>query len=657
MHKPLENEAQALDRASPAALLERLKRMGIVAWHEPLLCLPQSFLEFSKPCPLREAINRMREQPGVAQTLNLLVSEKAQMLEQPRKRLVLYATDGMYKLKIVIFIVPGVDVPSWKRLQEGSRIHIRGTLQIYNDALQFTNPTLIDPAMIGKTLPVYETRRGVVAKGAIFNATRYAIKHHMSQTVQHLVESFNGLSEQEILRKAHLRAAGIVSVLRAAHTPGTLDEGLRGQAAMRRMAALSIVENARAHKQRSPVAESALPMTLPMIAELARKLPYPLTQDQRQTMREIVADMDSPLPMKRVLSGDVGCGKTLPIMLTALATQKLGRRAAILTPNSLLAEQFVSECKGNFGDDTRVVSVTSSTKLLDLDSNPILVGTTALLHRLKDEPPPAFLAVDEEQKLSVAQKAQLTGLASNYLQATATPIPRTTALITHGGMEVSIIRQMPVKKNIATFIVEAKERKRLFEHTHKVLTMGGQIAIVYPIVSDKEQEKRSVVAAAAEWEKRFPFMVGMVHGQMKEDEKIDAVEALKAGVHKIAVVSSVIEIGITLPSLRSIIVVHPERYGTSTLHQFRGRVARQGGNGYFFMFLPDPVSDDTRQRLQLLVEYNDGFTLSEKDAEMRGYGDLFEHAERQSGNSRSSVFRCVDLTPSDIHAVSNSLAQ
>ncbi len=117
--------------------------------------------------------------------------------------------------------------------------------------------------------------------------------------------------------------------------------------------------------------------------------------------------------------------------------------------------------------------------------------------------------------------------------------------------------------------------------------------------------------------------------------------------------SSVIEIGLTLGELRSLIVVNAERYGTSTLHQLRGRVARRGGTGYFFMFLPESVKPEAMQRLQLVVDHADGFTLSEKDAELRGYGDLFEDAERQSGNSRSTVFRCIDLTPTEIHAAAS----
>ncbi len=656
MQLPLDTPPSPVQKAAERPLLDRLKRMGINAWHEPLLCLPKSFQDYSQISSLKQALPRsdVVSEPGL---FTLIVTEKACIVSQPKKRLILNATDGMLAVKIVVFIHPGVDVPPWKALEEGQRFHVRGVLQNWNGSLQMVSPTLVDPKVIGTVVPVYEKKRGIVADGAIYDATRHALTHHFEETIKNLIGSFHGLSETDILRRARLKAPSIAVILKAAHAPSSEDEGLRGLAAMRRLAALSIVENAKHLKQRHPVPESVVKIPATLIQELVAKLPHPLTGDQNRTIKEIVNDMASPLPMRRVVSGDVGSGKTFTIMIPALAVQRLGLRAVVLTPNGLLADQFVKECKEYFGQDTNVVAVTSATKKLDLSSNPILVGTTALLTRLKGEKPPAFFCVDEEQKMSVGQKVELTDLTSNYLQATATPIPRTTALITHGAMDVSIIREMPVKKVIKSFIVTAGESRRLYEHTRNVLDAGGQVAIVYPIVDDKEQEKRSVVAAFADWDRRFPGLVGMVHGQMKEQEKLDAVASLKSGQKRIAIVSSVIEIGLTLGELRSLIVVNAERYGTSTLHQLRGRVARRGGTGYFFMFLPETVKPEAMQRLQLVVDYSDGFTLSEKDAELRGYGDLFEDAERQSGNSRSTVFRCIDLTPSEIHAANQYALQ
>jgi len=646
---------QSKEKAHPQRhLLDRLKRIGITGWQEPTLCLPKGFLDYSDVSTLKQALPREDVVSG-NHIFSLVVTEKAVMVSQPKKRLILNATDGMLTVKIVIFVVQGVDVPRWKGMEVGGRIHVRGNLQNWGGRIQMTGPTLIEPDLVGRVLPVYEKRRGIVADGAIFDATRHALAHHLPDTIQHLIASFHGLTEPEILRRARLKAPSIEAVLQAAHNPSSEEEGMRGVAGMRRLAALSIVENARRLKRRAAVPESVVDIPPALVDELSRKLPYPLTGDQKTAISEIVADMASPFPMRRVLSGDVGSGKTFCIMIPALATQRLGRFAVILTPNALLADQFVKECKEHYGQETNVIAVTAATKKLDLSSNPVLVGTTALLSRLKNHKAPDFLAVDEEQKMSVGQKAELTDMQSNYLQATATPIPRTTALITHGAMEVSIIREMPVTKNVTTYIVPGGDAKRLFDHTRKVLNSGGQVAIVYPIVNDEEQAKKSVTAAFALWDKKFPGMVAMIHGQMKEADKLEAISGLKAAKQKIAIVSSVIEIGLTVPSLRSLIVVNAERYGTSTLHQLRGRIARHGGNGYFFMFLPDPVGKETMQRLQLVLDHSDGFTLSEKDAELRGYGDLFEDAERQSGSSRSTVFRCVDLTPAEIHHVSQPI--
>ena len=653
MQTQLDGEAQAVQKATERPILDRLKRMGITAWHEPLLCLPKSFLDFSKISTLKQALPRS-DVISESSIFTLIVSEKGCVVAQPKKRLILNATDGMLVVKIVVFINPGVDVAAWKDLEVGHKFHVRGILQNWNGTLQMVNPSILDSHLIGTVAPVYEKRRGVVADGAIYDATRHALKHHLAESIKHLVDSYHGMSETDILRFARLKAPTIETIIKAAHMPTSEDEGLRGLAAMRRLAALSIVENAKRLKSRDPVPASVVKIPPEMIADLASKLPYPLTGDQRTAIKEIIADMASPLPMRRVLSGDVGCGKTFCIMIPALATQKLGLRAVILTPNALLADQFVKECKEHFGEATNVVSVTASSKKLDLSGNPILVGTTALLSRLKGQPAPHLFVVDEEQKMSVSQKIELTDFASNYLQATATPIPRTTALITHGAMDVSIIREMPVAKVIKSYIVKAGESRRLFDHTRNVLDAGGQVAIVYPIVADPEQEKKSVVAAYAEWDRHFPGMVGMVHGQMKEVEKLEAIAELKSGKKRIACVSSVIEIGLTLGEMRSLIVVHAERYGTSTLHQLRGRVARRGGTGYFFMYLPAGVKPEAMQRLQLLVDHGDGFTLSERDAELRGYGDLFADAERQSGNSRSTVFRCIDLTPTEIHAAATN---
>lgn len=261
----------------------------------------------------------------------------------------------------------------------------------------------------------------------------------------------------------------------------------------------------------------------------------------------------------------------------------------------------------------------------------------------------ALLVVDEQQKFSVSQKQAVVEACTNLLEVTATAIPRTTALVTHGGMNISILRDCPVSKNIQTRIVSATDAERLFAHTVKVLATGAQVAVVYPLVDDPEQEKRSVIAAYEMWSRRFPGRVGMVYGAMKEAEKNEVIRKLKDKELSVLVSSTVIEIGVTIPELKSLVVVNADRYGVSTLHQLRGRVARRGGTGYFFIYLPDKVKPEILARLQLLEQFKDGFSLAEHDAELRGYGDLTKEGDRQHGSSRSSLFVGIELAPSDIH--------
>ena len=257
MQLPLDTPPSPVQKAAERPLLDRLKRMGINAWHEPLLCLPKSFQDYSQISTLKQALPRsdVVSEPGL---FTLIVTEKACIVSQPKKRLILNATDGMLAVKIVVFIHPGVDVPPWKALEEGQRFHVRGVLQNWNGSLQMVSPTLVDPKVIGTVVPVYEKKRGIVADGAIYDATRHALTHHFEETIKNLIDSFHGLSETDILRRARLKAPSIAVILKAAHAPSSEDEGLRGLAAMRRLAALSIVENAKQLKQRQAVQEERL---------------------------------------------------------------------------------------------------------------------------------------------------------------------------------------------------------------------------------------------------------------------------------------------------------------------------------------------------------------------------------------------------------------
>lgn len=628
-------------------LLAKLARYGVSDWHQVLLCLPRDYVTHSPASALRAAMP-IEGLVGQKHVFSLVVSETPVVVPKPKKRIVFSATDGMMSVGVVVFIVAGVDVPYWKGLNVGDRLCIEGALQSWNGRLQITGPSIADPLSIGKTLPQYEALRGVVAAHAIFDATRHALDHHLDATVEFLRKSFNGLSESEVFRQARL-VGSFRELLRIVHDPDSAEAAENALAGVRKLAAFSVVLNARALKDRKASLQSILKINHDQVQRLIQKLPYPLTSDQLRTINEIVRDLRADRPMRRIVSGDVGTGKTYCMMIPALAAQAGGYRIAILTPNMFLAEQFRAEVLQSFPDALITCVTRNKAKAVSFDGNPILVGTTALFSKFKEGDRPHLVIVDEQQRFSVGQKEALLSSDANYLEATATPIPRTAALISHGALDVSLLRECPVKKTIQTRLVRQTEVRRVMDHTRRVIESGGQVAVVYPIVRDTEQERKSVIKAFDRWEKEFPGMVCMIHGALKDQDKIDAITKFKSGQTKIGVVSSIIELGITVPAMKSLVVLWPERYGVATLHQLRGRLARTGGTGYFFMLIQDDVKDEALERLRLLERFTDGFELAEHDAQSRGYGDLFEAAERQSGKSNSTLFFNSSVSPDDIN--------
>lgn len=640
-----------LDNVSPIEqLLVKLGRIGIDCIEQVLLCVPRAYIDYSEISTLGEALPR----EGIcseARLFSLICTSTPSLIINPKKRFELMATDGALSVRIVIFLQSGVDVAFWKAMRVGDRFTVHGVLQVWGGQLQITRPELVEQWQLGKVVPLYPGRRGLIGADTIKTAVALALKR-IEDAVNHIIVHFDGLSEQEIIEQGGLDISGLRTLLLTLHRPESVEEGNLAQTMARRLAAFGVVWVAKSQKRRREACEtSRIPVTMEHAKELMEKLPRSLTDGQKRAIGDIIHDLSDEHPMRRVLSGDVGCGKTYAYMIPAVAAQRAGALVCVLTPNSLLVDQFVRECKASFGEDLPVLAITgTSKKNLLIEGNPILVGTTALLDRLaRQSLVPGFLVIDEQQKFSVEQKTALSNSHTNLLEATATPIPRTTALVTHGGMDVSIIRESPVVKKIHSRIVSAAERRRMFAHTHKILTAGGQIAVIYPIVDDDKQERKSVIAAAARWEAEFPGQVGVVHGGMKESEKKEIIQKLKEGTLAICICTTVIEIGLTLPSLRSVVVIHAERYGVSQLHQLRGRAARLGGIGYFFMYLPDPVSEETMARLRLVEEIGDGFVLAERDAQARGYGDLNSESDRQHGGSRSMLFYGLMLRPEDIH--------
>lgn len=282
------------------------------------------------------------------------------------------------------------------------------------------------------------------------------------------------------------------------------------------------------------------------------------------------------------------------------------------------------------------------------EENPVLVGTTKLFGLTEKANWVAdLLVIDEQQKMGESQRNRLRAPHTNVLETTATPLPRTMALLTHGDKQLIQITKQHAKKEIATQVLGIESKKEMFQKVKNRVAAGESVIIIYPRVeATNEKDTKSAVAAGEMWERLYPGQVAVLHGQMKDVDKIQIMRRIKTEKVKIIIASSIMEIGITVDDLRFLMVVHAERYGVFTLHQFRGRVARHGGKGECLLYLPEVVEAETIERLQLLECTNDGFELAELDMQIRGFGDLAEQDGSQSGKT-TTLFRGVMLMPHD----------
>ena len=513
------------------------------ASHKILLAVPTGYRDISPAClPSSSQIN------GIPPDGKLLVAATIRSKNSRDTRLVINAavpSDCGYPAIIQITIFGNLF--PWKNTRVGETVHLYGGFKVWNSVMQMNNPEIVPREMIGRVAPSYRGHRfGTVEK------SRHLIQEAADQVIRAI-----GLSETEIHRRAGVE--DVAKVFLDLHFPDCIETAEKAQKAVRRLAALQIV--ARAEQMRpQPIARACIDLGSVDVDGIIAGQPHVLTDDQRLAVREILADLQATYPMYRLLSGDVGTGKTLTYLIPAYAAWLAGVNVAILTPNQLLVDQIAQETRSLFpGCDVATITADTAKGGTSFFA-PLLVGTTALLSAARKAGyVPDFLVIDEQHKLSRAQREALCAPHTNILEATATAIPRTAALVTHGGMGVSVLKQSPVKKQIETRIVTREGRRELFAKLQSIIAAGGQVAVVYPLVeSGGDNDKRSVVTAAEMWQKHLPGKVGVIHGKMAAEEKHAQMSRMKLREFDVLVASTVIEIGVTVPALRAIVVVNAD---------------------------------------------------------------------------------------------------
>ena len=374
-------------------------------------------------------------------------------------------------------------------------------------------------------------------------------------------------------------------------------------------------------------------------------LPFPLTGAQKRVIREIRQDTGSGRQMNRLLQGDVGSGKTLVALMSMLIALDNGYQACIMAPTEILAEQHLATIRQFLGDmNIRVELLTGIVKGKKREavlqgiadgSVQILVGTHAVIEDPVQFLHLGFVVIDEQHRFGVAQRAKLWNKGVNpphVLVMTATPIPRTLAMTIYGDLDVSVIDELPPgRKPIYTIHKYDSQMTSLYQGIRQQIQQGRQVYIVYPLIQESEKiDLRNLEEGFETMCQVFPeFRLSKVHGKMKPADKEEEMQKFVRGETQILVATTVIEVGVDVPNASVMVILDAQRFGLSQLHQLRGRVGRGADQSYCILVTKPELAEDTRKRIDIMCDTNDGFLIAEADLKLRGPGDL--EGTQQSG--------------------------
>lgn len=642
--------------------MEKLKLIGIETRSDILLNVPVKYHDYRV---INKKLPTIKNIPEGRYCYEVIVSkyfEDVVALEAKPPRIKFEVTDGENYAVLTIF---GNTWP-WLKTRPGHIICIEGELSEWNGELNFKNVKIVSEDHKGRIIPQYRAKTSqnklkAVSSDFIYKATVNALEEKtISEATSFICSVLEELSIKSVFDKVNSDFKSPEQFFNCLHLPKKIEDKDRALKTVKAISAYELVFNAIKSSSRVNDPLSVVELKNEDIRTLIHKFPYKLTDHQLSGIADIVNDLKSEKPMYRLLSGDVGYGKTEVALIPAIASQKQGKIVAIMCPSLLIVSQWVKKIKG-YGEDIPYLVITgeNETTSESFNGNPIVIGTSAIVHRFKKmKIKPDFIIFDEQHKHGKKQRESLVFSHTNTLEATATCQPKTSALVNYGIMNETILNQCPVDKNIQTYLFKTKQRVELFKQINQLIQSEEniQVAIIYPKV-DSGSEKDNLLVSAKLWESRYPGQVGIIYGGMSDSEKLEIIDKMHSNQIKILCSSILIETGLTLPSLKGMLVVGAQYFGVSSLHQLRGRLARNGGDGFFYMYLSkeeeshdqEDEKDNSLERLELLVKFNDGFILAEKDAQLRGYGNIED--DDQSGKTVSRIFKRIKLMPSEIKEI------
>ncbi len=648
----VDTPAQYLKGIGPARA-KFLQRLGIKTLHDIFYYIPWRYED-------RRVIKEISElRYGKLETTTGEVIS-AGVITTPKKKLKIFEiaiTDGSAILHCKWFNQPYLE----RYLKKGQKIILSGTVKprpYSTHGLEMENPVfeLIDSdnrfIHTSRIVPIYKATEGISPK-------------QLRALMYNLINSYIGVVKdyipEDILIRNRLKP--LDWSIKEVHFPeeaSDIDSLNRGvSSAHRRLAfdELFLLELGLALMKKKESVRRGISFRGgdQLVNSFIQSLPFELTSAQKRVIEQIRTDMESPLPMNRLVHGDVGCGKTVIALISMLKAVGSGYQSCLMAPTEILAEQhYINIHRMVEGLGLNVVMLTSGVKekpfddILSGDAH-IVVGTHALIQEKVRFKRLGLAIIDEQHKFGVVQRANLRrkGFNPDILIMTATPIPRTLALTLYGDLDISIIDELPPgRRPVKTKVFFPSQKERIYSLIESELSKKRQAYIVYPLIEGSEKlDLKTAIDGAEAFKRIFSHrVVGLVHGRMSTSERESVMSRFKSGEIDILVATTVIEVGVDVPNASLMLIVHAERFGLAQLHQLRGRIGRGNYESHCILLAYPPFSDDAHQRLKAMESTGDGFRIAEEDLVIRGPGEFF--GTRQSGMpdlSVANIIRDVDI--------------
>ena len=552
-------------------------------------------------------------------------------------------TDGRHSIELVWF--KGV---KYVKLERNVQYLLFGKPSRFNHQYNFVHPELtpmskVKPEMTQGLEPHYNTTEGMKRAGINSKAMRTILIQLIPELRQRGLVDTIGM---DVVQRYHLM--GLTEALINIHFPKDMPTMQKARERLKFEELFYIqMQILRQMKRREQNHGFCMPIVGKSFHAFYQNcLPFPLTNAQKRVIREIQTDLKSGKQMNRLLQGDVGSGKTIVALLTALLAIDNGYQACIMAPTEILANQHYQtitellaplsrvNCQLLTGSTTPKQRLPIHQQLQSGEIN-ILIGTHALIEDNVQFANLGLCIIDEQHRFGVAQRAKLWNKNTqppHILVMTATPIPRTLAMTVYGDLQVSIIDELPPgRKPVQTLHYSIQRRATINQFIAQQIELGRQVYVVYPLIKENEKlDLQDLTNGYNQLCETFPeYRISMVHGQMRAKDKDEQMQRFANGETQILVATTVIEVGVNVPNASVMIIENAERFGLSQLHQLRGRVGRGAEQSYCILLTRVEMSKDTRKRMDIMVATNDGFRIAEADLQLRGPGDL--EGTQQSG--------------------------